>query len=169
MGSPSTDMSSGPSSAPLDDSRKLSLTSAYGSEETPPSWLHLPEDLQYYLEYHQTSLNSNHYLLKHDAERFLHGILIDHALRYDPLLYAVVGFAAYHMTVRRPGGMMEDFLGYYNKAVSSLRKSLAGNQAHNDAILLTILLLATFEVRRQPKSRWPVDRLNQLRNFSAIM
>ena len=62
------------------------------------------------------------------------------------LLYAVVGFAAFQLTVTRSDGKIQDFLGYYNTSVSLLRKSLVENQKHTDATMLTILQLATFEV-----------------------
>lgn len=114
------------------------------------AWSHLSQDLQFYLDYHTTRLNYHHYFFKHDANHFLHNILVEHALQYDPLLYAVVGFAAFQLTVTRPDGKIQDFLGYYNKSVSLLRKSLVENQKHTDATMLTILQLATFEVRWTP-------------------
>lgn len=110
------------------------------------SWAHLPPDLQLYLEYHQRNLNYHHYFFKHDANHFLHISLIEHALLYEPLLYAVVGFAAFHMTVKRANSRIESFLGLYNKSVSLLRRSLAQGQKHTDATVLTILQLAAFEV-----------------------
>ena len=53
------------------------------------------------------------------------------------------------MTVKRQNGRIQDFLGYYDKAVSLLRKSLAGGQVYEDATLLTTLQLATFEVSQK--------------------
>lgn len=49
--------------------------------------------------------------------------------------------------MKQPDGQIQDFLGYYNRSVSLLRKSLASGQRHTDATLLTILQLATIEVR----------------------
>lgn len=48
--------------------------------------------------------------------------------------------------MRRPDGKIQDYLGYYNKSVSLLIKSL-GMNTRTDAAMLTILQLATFEVR----------------------
>lgn len=110
------------------------------------SWSHLPDDLQYYLEYHKNNLTYHHYFFKHRSNRFLHTILFDQALSYRPLLFAVVGFAAFQMSLKKPDGKIEDFLGYYNTSVTLLRKSLAGGQDHSQSTLLTILQLATFEV-----------------------
>jgi len=145
--SPSTDFSSTAASSVLDKSEKFSSVSTDGSQEDK-TWLQLPQDLQYYLDYHKTQLNFHHYKFKHDANHFLHHTLVEQALTYDPLLYAVAGFAAFHSTVNRPSGKMQDFLGYHNKSVSLLRKSLRDNQRHTDATMLTILQLATFEVRQ---------------------
>lgn len=140
--SPPTDTSSAHG---LDKPEKSSSVSTVASQEDKP-WSHLPKDLQFYLEYHKTQLTYHHYFFKHDANHFLHHILIESALIYDPLLYAVAGFAAFQSTVKRPNGKIQDFLGYYNKSVSLLRKSLRDNQKHTDATMLTILQLATFEV-----------------------
>ena len=143
--SPSTEASSTPTSTGLDKPAKFSSVSTEPPQDTK-AWSQLPPDLQYYLDYHKTHLTSHHWFFKHDANHFLHTILVDLALHYDPLLYAVVGFAAFQSTVTRPGGKIQDFLGYYNKSVSLLRKSLYNNERHTDATMLTILQLATFEV-----------------------
>lgn len=144
--SPSSDLSSAPTSVGFEKPEKLPSVSTDTSQEDK-AWSHLSPDLQYYLDYHNTQLNFHHYHFKHDANHFLHHILIEQALSYDPLLFAVVGFAAYHSTVKQPNGKIQDFLGYYNKSVSLLLKSLRENQRHTDATMLTILQLATFEVR----------------------
>ncbi|KAL8815435.1 MAG: hypothetical protein Q9223_005423 [Gallowayella weberi] len=81
----------------------------------------------------------------HDANYFLHHILIEQALTYEPLLHAVIGFAAFHATLGNPNGKIQDFLGYYNRSVSLLLKSLTSGQKHTDATLLTILQLAAIE------------------------
>ena len=119
------------------------------STETSPGtfpWSHLPDDLQYYLQYHRNHLTYHHYFFKHQSDHFLHIILFDQALSYEPLLFAVVGFAAFQMALKKQNGKIEDFLGYYNQSVTLLRKSLAGGQEHSHSTLLTILQLATFEV-----------------------
>ena len=148
--SPSTDGSSAFSAstsarASLMGKGKLSPISTDTSPETL-SWPHLPDDLQYYLQYHRNHLTYHHYFFKHHSNHFLHFILVDQALSYEPLLFAVVGFAAFQMALRRPDGKIEDFLAYYNRSVTLLRKSLAGGQEHSQSTLLTILQLATFEV-----------------------
>lgn len=124
---------------------KLSPISIDTSPETLP-WSHLPDDLQYYLQYHRNHLTYHHYFFKHRSDHFLHIILFDQALSYEPLLFAVVGFAAFQMALKKPNGKIEDFLGYYNQSVTLLRKSLAAGQEHSQCTLLTILQLATFEV-----------------------
>ena len=146
--SPSTEASSAPPSVGwFEKPEKSSSVSTEVSQEDR-AWSYLSQDVQFYLEYHTTRLNYHHYFFKHDANHFLHHILVEHALQYDPLLYAVVGFAAFQLTVTRPDGKIQDFLGYYNQSVSLLRKSLVENQKHTDATMLTILQLATFEVRK---------------------
>ncbi|KAL6717151.1 hypothetical protein ACLMJK_005066 [Lecanora helva] len=142
--SPSTDASSAPTSSGYDKREKLSSVSTEGSQEDK-AWSHLSPDLQYYLDYHTTQLTFHHYQFKHDANYFLHHILIEQALSYEPLLFAVAGFAAYNSTVKQSNGKMQTFLGYYNKSVSLLLKSLQENEKHTDATMLTILQLATFE------------------------
>lgn len=72
-----------------------------------------------------------------------------YALEYEPLLYALVAFSAYHYSIRHPNGRLYTFLQYYNKSVSSLLSSLKSCQPHKDATILTILQLTTFEVCRQ--------------------
>ena len=150
--SPSTEDPSTPASTGLDKAAKFSSVSTEPPQDTKP-WSQLPPDLQYYLEYHKTHLTYHHWFFKHDANHFLHTILVDLALHYDPLLYAVVGFAAFQLTLTRPNGKIQDFLGYYNKSVSLLRKSLYNNERHTDATMLTILQLATFEVCQSSRPR----------------
>ena len=147
--SPSTDGSSSLSvtsslMASVSNPNKLSPVSTVTSQESA-SWSYLPSDLQQHLNYHQ-QLTYHYWFFKHDANRFIHTILIEHALGYDPLLYAIVGFAAFQRALKDQDGRIQDFLGYYNTSVTLLRKSLANGQKHTDATLLTILQLATFEV-----------------------
>lgn len=145
--SPSTEASSAPTSARWSEKPEKSSSVSTDISQEDRAWSHLSQDLQFYLEYHTTHLNYHHYFFKHDANHFLHNTLVEHALQYDPLLYAVVGFAAFQLNVTRADGKIQDFLGYYNNSVSLLRKSLVENQKHTDATMLTILQLATFEVR----------------------
>ena len=144
--SPSSEPSSVPTSAVFDQQTRFSSVSTCISTETRPL-SHLPQDIQFYLHYHQNHLSFHHYFFKHEANYFLHTILIEQAVLYDPLLYAVAGFAAFHHTVKRREGQIQDFLQYYNKSVSLLRKSLARGETYTDRTMLTILQLATFEVR----------------------
>lgn len=69
-------------------------------------------------------------------------------MNFEPLMYAVVAFAAYHNALSREDGKVKDFLDAYNKSVSLLRQSLAKTDRHSLSTLLTILQLATIEVRR---------------------
>ncbi|KAI9761104.1 MAG: Vacuolar-sorting protein SNF7 [Chaenotheca gracillima] len=108
-------------------------------------WSHLPSDIQFYLNYHQTQVTPMHYSFRHDATSFLRTTLLDLAVQNEPLLYAVVGFAAFHHTLRQADGKIQDFLGFYNKSVSLLRRSLSKHQKHTTATLLTILQLASIE------------------------
>lgn len=110
-------------------------------------WSHLPKDLQFYLDYHQKHLNHYTYSFRHDAGPFLRTTLLAMALRHKPLLYAVVGFSAFQHALTKPDSKLQDFLGYYTTAMSNLRLSLGSNQKHSVATLLTILQLATIEVR----------------------
>ncbi|KAE9965607.1 hypothetical protein EG328_009515 [Venturia inaequalis] len=103
----------------------------------------LPADVKFYLEYARTKLTNHHWEMKLDGKGFLNKTLIEVALRFEPLLYAVVGFAAYHFTLSKPDGKLEDFLGYYQKSVSLLRETI--KQKPNLATIMTILQLATIE------------------------
>ena len=110
-------------------------------------WSRLPLDHQAYLKHHQTFLTYHHYFFKHEADDFIHKTLVENALSYEPLRFAVVGFAAFHLALQNNESKIQDFLGYYNTAVNLLRKSLANGERHTDATIMAILQLATFEVR----------------------
>lgn len=69
------------------------------------------------------------------------------AQRHEALLYAIVGFSAFQRTLHNPEGKIQDFLQYYNKAVSLLLKSLKQGERPSNGTLLAILQLATIEVR----------------------
>ncbi|PYH63950.1 uncharacterized protein BO88DRAFT_458466 [Aspergillus vadensis CBS 113365] len=97
----------------------VSLPRPYGS--TLPNMAHLADDLQFYLN------------------------IIELALQHGSLLYAVVGFSAYHHCVQNNSGKLYSFLKYYNIALKLLRKSLSSGELHNEATLITVLVLATFE------------------------
>lgn len=105
----------------------------------------LRSDLQKYLQFQQQHMTYAHYFYKLDPTDFVHGEFIDLALTYEPLLYAIVGFAAYHYELQQPSPKLSHFLGYHNKSLSMLRKSLEKNVKVTEATLLTVLQLATFE------------------------
>jgi hypothetical protein len=106
----------------------------------------LAKDLQFYLKYHQENINHHHYFLRLESSDFIRHTIIDHALTYDPLLYAVVGFAAWHYTLEQKEGRLNDFLPYYHRSLTLLRESLAAKEPRSECTLLTTLQLATFEV-----------------------
>lgn len=106
----------------------------------------LSDDLRFYLDFYQQYISHEHFFLRSNSARFIHHSIIELALGYDPLLYALVGFAAYHHTLQS-GGKLYTFLKYYNKALVLLRKSLETSEEHSEATLCTVLVLTTFEVR----------------------
>jgi hypothetical protein len=97
------------------------------------------------MTYHREKLTHQHYAMKYDCGDFLKTTFLEIALGYEPLLYAITAFSAYHHTLMKPDGKLSNFLGYYNKSVSLLRHSLERSPRHTVATLLTILQLATFE------------------------
>lgn len=117
-----------------------------GSIGQSRKWAELPRDLLFYLNYHRTHVTDYHYAFKYDQDDFLKTTFLEIAVRSEPLLYAVVGFSAYLYSVAKGDGKINDFLGYYNKSVTTLRISLTNNQKPTVATLLTILQLATIEV-----------------------
>ncbi|OAX85459.1 hypothetical protein ACJ72_00137 [Emergomyces africanus] len=124
--------------APLEGSPLLAISDLPGVFE-------LKNDVQFFLAYHRQHITFNHYFMRQDAASFINNDIPLHALSYEPLLYAVVGFSAYIYSIRRPGGKLYTFLKYYNKSVTGLLKSLSTSNVHHDAMMLTILQLATFE------------------------
>lgn len=141
--SPSTE-----ASLRLDSSSVRSVSVGLNPYEsiTVPNTAHLPEDVRFYLSFHQGYMTPRHYFMRGDSDRFIHQSIIELALQYDPLLYAVVGFAAYHHCIQTGKGKLYTFLKYYNMALKLLRKSLASSEEHSEATLITVLVLTTFEV-----------------------
>lgn len=119
------------------------------SEELKNDWARQPADLQFYLVYFYENVTQHHYALKHDSTNFLRTTFLEAALRNDALLHAVVGFSAFQRTLHCPGGKMQDFLQYYNKAVSLLLRSLMRKERRTFDTLLAILQLATIEVSQR--------------------
>lgn len=111
-----------------------------------PSTAHLPEDIRFYLSYHKDSINYRHYFLQSRSANFVSQTVIGYALQYEPLLYAIVGFSAYHHCVHTSTGKLFTFLKYYNRALSLLRRSLGSGEPYSEATLATVLVLTTFEV-----------------------
>lgn len=125
-------------------------------------WSRLPLDHQAHLTYHQNYLTSHHYFFKHEANFFIHHTLLEHALSYEPLRFAVVGFAAFHSALQNNDSNIQNFLCYYNRAIKLLRRSLANGNKYTDATLMTILQLATFEVRQ---SIFSLPHTNKLQEY----
>ncbi|OJZ80271.1 hypothetical protein ASPFODRAFT_212786 [Aspergillus luchuensis CBS 106.47] len=93
----------------------------------------------------KSPISYHHYFLKPVNDRLIHESIIELALQHGSLLYAVVGFSAYHHCVQNNSGKLYSFLKYYNIALKLLRKSLSSGELHNEATLITVLVLATFE------------------------
>ncbi|RMZ80159.1 hypothetical protein DV737_g3050, partial [Chaetothyriales sp. CBS 132003] len=105
----------------------------------------LKPDIQKYLDFHHDHMTHYHYFFKLDPTDFIHTEFIDQALSYEPLLYATVGFAAYHYALRQPDATLVHFLHFHSKALVLLRKSLEKQVQYTEAMLLTVLQLATVE------------------------
>ena len=105
-----------------------------------------PKELKFLLDFYRRNITYHHYGWRLDAAGFFQGEFLEIASTYEPLLYAVAGFAAYHCTLNNPKGKLSDFLQFYHHSVSLLRRSLHETEKHKEATLLTILQLATFEV-----------------------
>ncbi|KAI1977929.1 hypothetical protein LOZ51_005861 [Ophidiomyces ophidiicola] len=103
-----------------------------------------PHD-RFFIAYRRQNINYHHYLLKSHTAKFLNEDMLSYAMGYEPLLYAMIAFSAYHYSIGHPNGKIYTFLQYYNKSVSLLLKSLQGGDKHDDAMLLTILQLSTLE------------------------
>lgn len=71
----------------------------------------------------------------------------DKAMKFEPLKYAVAGYAAYFHTLAQPDGRMSTFLQFYNESVSRLRVHITKNKKQGLATFLTILQLSSIEVR----------------------
>lgn len=138
-GSPATSSTMTPNTHPLSD-QSLHVTSALAD------WSHLPADFQYYLGSFCKNITHYHYCLPNDPDGFFSSLLLNIALHNEALLNAVVGFSAYHETLKNENGKVEDFLKYYNKSVTLLLSSLKRKEPQTVATIVTILQLATIEV-----------------------
>ncbi|RCI09766.1 hypothetical protein L249_4051 [Ophiocordyceps polyrhachis-furcata BCC 54312] len=108
-------------------------------------WAHLPLDFQHHLAYFVANITNHHYSIANDGDGFFSAILPSMAVQHEPLLHAVVGFSAYHATLQKPDGQLQDFLRYYHGGVTRLLESLQRKEANNVPVLVTILQLATME------------------------
>lgn len=97
-------------------------------------------------------MTHHHYSLKTDSHNFLKGEFLTQALKHEPLKYAVAGYAAYFHTISQPDGRMSTFLQFYNESVSRLRLSITNHKKQGLATFLTILQLASIEVRSLSKT-----------------
>ncbi|KAK8868071.1 Sterol uptake control protein 2 [Apiospora arundinis] len=113
----------------------------------PSDWSHLPPDLQFYLQYFCDNMTHYSYCVVFDTDAFFMKFLPSVAVQSgnESLLYALVGFAAYHRTIQNPSGNISEFLQYYNKSVTLLLEAFKKGGKQNTATLLTILQLATIE------------------------
>lgn len=111
-----------------------------------PDWTFLPHELQFYLGYFYDNITHYHYGMVNDADDFFRSILTGLAIRNDALLYAVVGFAAYHHALGNPNGRIHEFLQYYSRSVTLLLECLKKKEKYSAGTLLTILQLGTIEV-----------------------
>ncbi|OTA01977.1 hypothetical protein A9Z42_0023020 [Trichoderma parareesei] len=138
--SPSTSTATTGSWTPAGHQGAETFLAGSGSSSVP----NLSQDLQNYLQYFEENMTNYHYGLAVDEDDFFNTELPKVALQCEPLLNALVGFAAYHVTLRNPNGKLKDFLQYYNRGVTELLKLLAKGEC-NVMVLLTILQLATIE------------------------
>ncbi|KAF1982661.1 hypothetical protein K402DRAFT_314006, partial [Aulographum hederae CBS 113979] len=138
--------------SPTPSTEGSASASRHGEEFQRPRMLsrrstQLPRDIEFYIDFHRKNITSHHYGLKIDSSNFFGTTYVEIALRSDPLLYALVGFSAYHYALTQPNTQIQEFLQYYNKAVTLLRLSLKQHKQRTVATLLTILQLATIEER----------------------
>jgi hypothetical protein len=146
--SPSTEASSTvPPTARPPMSRKGSAQATKTSTASKSS-SSMARDLQFYLNYFRNHMSVHHYNLKRDTHSFLKGDFLSWALKFEPLKYAVAGYAAFFHTLAQPDGRVSSFLQFYNESVSRLRISITKNKKQGLATFLTILQLASIEVSK---------------------
>jgi hypothetical protein len=105
----------------------------------------MTRDLSFYLNYFCNHMSIHHYSLKRDTHNFLKDDFMSWVMKFEPLKYAVAGYAAYFYTLSQPDGRMSSFLQFYNESVSRLRVSIEKNKKQGLATFLTILQLASIE------------------------
>lgn len=110
-----------------------------------------PKTYDFYLEYSKSKLTHHNYGLSHPAPELIPNYLFSAARTFKPLLHAVTAFAAYAYALQEEGASLNDFIFHYAESVADLRRYLMENQsAFQVPVLLTILQLATIEVRLNP-------------------
>jgi hypothetical protein len=112
----------------------------------PSATFDLSEDLRSLLQYAKDNITHWHYNMAVDGANFVEKGIFQNALIYEPLLYALCCFAAYHKAIRTPKGEIKDFLKYHSRSIRSLQDSIKTMKKHNFLTLITILQLATIEV-----------------------
>ncbi|KAJ4291623.1 hypothetical protein N0V90_009518 [Kalmusia sp. IMI 367209] len=138
------DRSPSPSTEASPENTQLGDTSTHPSEGQPSDYK-ANGNRQFYLNYFKNNMSAHHYSLKHNASKFFKTDYLEHALKYSPLLYAVVGYAAYFHTLGQPNGRMHTFLQYYDESISRLRANMMKSKKQGLPTLLTILQLAAIE------------------------
>lgn len=139
---------------------RADLEPSFGALSDLPGAARLKNDIRFFLSYHRQNLQPRHYFLKPPASSFIKNDMIAQALGYEPLLYAVAAFAAYHYSVGHPNGKIVTFLHYYTESVTSLLKTFKAGEGHSVPKLLTILQLATCEVWILPFRNYRNDKWN---------
>ncbi|KAK3323435.1 hypothetical protein B0T19DRAFT_358636 [Cercophora scortea] len=138
-------------------------------------WSKLSHEIQFYLNYFYENMTHYHYCMVSDSDNFFRTALIGAALHDEALLYAVVGFAAYHHSLRNPNGRIKEFLQYYNSSVTLLLAFLKRKETPTATTLLTILQLATIEeylgdwVNLMGHQRAALEILTQLFTPQSVM
>lgn len=129
------------------NARSMPQKSIVDSITNSPEWHNLQPSVRTLLSYHRSNLSFRHYGWKHDEADFLKTTFIKRALSFEPLLYSVVAFAAYHRALHFESHNMEDFLAAYTRSITLLRNSLAEVSRDSLSTILTILQFAAIEVR----------------------
>ncbi|KAI5306544.1 hypothetical protein KEM56_000346 [Ascosphaera pollenicola] len=157
---PSSDLDGARSSSPSGGISQLNgdsiFTSNDGSRASAPSSRHigiiiaaispmLTDDDRLFLNFYLTQVRPEHYFMGPEAQSFLHNDLLRRACNYTPLLHAVLAFASYIYSFKQPDGKLYTFLHYYQSSLTGLLASLQNSEDHSDAMLLTVMQLATFE------------------------
>ena len=145
--SPMTDRST--SSAPMTPFDPLSAAPSHGSLLSTALPIlpgqKISTDIDFFINYHIANITHHHYLLKTDFGNFIKTKFIEYTYQSDALSHAVAAFSAFHYSITNKTWEFHTFLRFYMKAVGLLRVSL--NKPHTIHTLLTILQLASFEVR----------------------